>query len=115
MQIWQHYRRGIVNYLTPYFPKVVGHIFGSAANNLGFTGCDVDIYLDLGVYPWIEYESKGEKASQGQHSVKKGPLVAGSLKDKKGYPKLGSKCRDTSLSLEINCRSLQEQRMGVHQ
>lgn len=51
-------RRGIANYLSPFFPKVVGHIFGSAANNLGFTGCDVDIYLDLGVYPWIECENK---------------------------------------------------------
>ncbi|XP_045133621.1 speckle targeted PIP5K1A-regulated poly(A) polymerase-like isoform X2 [Portunus trituberculatus] len=59
----ENLRRGIVNYLTPYFPKVVGHIFGSAANNLGFTGCDVDIYLDLGVYPWIEYESKAAQAA----------------------------------------------------
>ncbi|KAK8402715.1 hypothetical protein O3P69_000810 [Scylla paramamosain] len=59
-------RRGIVNYLSPYFPKVVGHIFGSAANNLGFTGCDVDIYLDLGVYPWIECENKA--AAQAEAS-----------------------------------------------
>lgn len=59
-------RRGIANYLSPYFPQVLGHIFGSSANNLGFTGCDVDIYLDIGVYPWLTCETKA--AAQAQAS-----------------------------------------------
>lgn len=61
------FRRGIVNYLSPYFPQVIGHIFGSSANNLGFTGCDVDIYLDIGVYPWVDCETKGKEFINSMH------------------------------------------------
>lgn len=53
------FRIGIVNYLSTYFPRVQGFVFGSSANNLGFTGCDVDLYLDVGVYPWLECETEG--------------------------------------------------------
>ncbi|MPC91612.1 hypothetical protein E2C01_086659 [Portunus trituberculatus] len=38
---------------------------------------------------------------RARHLKKKGPLVAGSLKDMKGYPKLGSRCLDTSLLKEV--------------
>lgn len=55
-------RRGIVNYLLTYFPRVQGYIFGSSANNLGFSGCDIDLYIDCGVYPWLE--AKTEAASR---------------------------------------------------
>lgn len=52
-------RKIMVRFLTPHFPKVLAYIFGSSANNLGFTGCDVDMYLDLGVYPWDPRYTKG--------------------------------------------------------
>ncbi|KAK4317606.1 hypothetical protein Pmani_011313 [Petrolisthes manimaculis] len=50
----------MVRFLTPHFPKVIAHMFGSSANNLGFTGCDVDLYVDLGVYPWDPGYTRGE-------------------------------------------------------
>lgn len=48
-----------MNYLSAYFPQVEGYIFGSSANNLGFSGCDIDMYIDCGVYPWLEANTEG--------------------------------------------------------
>ncbi|XP_071546127.1 uncharacterized protein [Panulirus ornatus] len=53
-------RKSIVQFLMPHFPHVFGYVFGSSANNLGFVGCDVDLYVDLGVNPWAEGYSKAE-------------------------------------------------------
>ncbi|KAG0719719.1 Speckle targeted PIP5K1A-regulated poly(A) polymerase [Chionoecetes opilio] len=59
-------RRGIAGFLSPHFPRVLGYIFGSSANNLGFSGCDVDIYLDVGIYPWVDCETKAAAQAQGR-------------------------------------------------
>lgn len=48
----------MMEFLAPHFPKVFAYVFGSSANNLGFVGCDVDLYMDLGVDPWAQ-GSKG--------------------------------------------------------
>ena len=34
------------------YPNCIVSPFGSTVNGLGFRGCDVDIYLDLGQYAW---------------------------------------------------------------
>ena len=39
-------------FLRPDFPMAHACVFGSSANNLGFVGCDVDLYVHLGVDPW---------------------------------------------------------------
>ncbi|KAK7074464.1 hypothetical protein SK128_025276 [Halocaridina rubra] len=57
----EYLRRDIEQYLKPHFPSVVGHIFGSSANNLGFVGCDVDLYVHLGVAPWGGSRAEKEK------------------------------------------------------
>ncbi|KAG7167225.1 Speckle targeted PIP5K1A-regulated poly(A) polymerase-like [Homarus americanus] len=53
-------RKNIVQFLMHLFPCVFGYVFGSSANNLGFKGCDVDMYVDLGINPWAPGLSKVE-------------------------------------------------------
>ncbi|XP_068221956.1 speckle targeted PIP5K1A-regulated poly(A) polymerase-like [Palaemon carinicauda] len=53
-------RTTLENFLRPDFPVAVACVFGSSANNLGFVGCDVDLYVHLGVNPW----SAGSKAQK---------------------------------------------------
>ncbi|XP_018017775.1 uncharacterized protein LOC108674345 [Hyalella azteca] len=48
----QRVRDRVTASLRPIFPAVSCHIFGSSANNLGFTGADVDLYADLGYDPY---------------------------------------------------------------
>lgn len=47
-------RVGIERFLQQHFPTVRGvqaFVFGSSANNLGFKGCDLDLYVELGFNP----------------------------------------------------------------
>lgn len=58
-------RREIEQFLSPHFPVVTAHVFGSSANNLGFEGCDVDLYVSLGIDPWAQ-GGKAEKESKAR-------------------------------------------------
>lgn len=53
-QCREYLRKSMMDFLAPHFPKVFAYVFGSSANNLGFVGCDVDLYMDLGVDPWAQ-------------------------------------------------------------
>nr|XP_053641473.1 LOW QUALITY PROTEIN: speckle targeted PIP5K1A-regulated poly(A) polymerase-like [Cherax quadricarinatus] len=50
----------LCKFLMHHFSRVFGFIFGSSANNLGFKGCDVDLYVDIGINPWASCYSKAE-------------------------------------------------------
>ncbi|CAL4091378.1 unnamed protein product, partial [Meganyctiphanes norvegica] len=48
----ENIRLGMEMVLRQHFPDVRAYVFGSSANNLGFRGCDVDLYVELGYDPW---------------------------------------------------------------
>lgn len=58
-------RQTLENFLRPDFPVAMACVFGSSANNLGFVGCDVDLYVHLGVDPWSE-GTKAQKESKAR-------------------------------------------------
>ncbi|XP_076064131.1 speckle targeted PIP5K1A-regulated poly(A) polymerase-like isoform X2 [Oratosquilla oratoria] len=64
-QLRQGLRMGLQNMLRQQFPGTITYIFGSSANNLGFKGCDVDMYAELGVDVW----ATGSKAEQERNAA----------------------------------------------
>ncbi|XP_045605906.2 speckle targeted PIP5K1A-regulated poly(A) polymerase [Procambarus clarkii] len=63
-RIREYLRSRMVQFLMRGFPRVFGFVFGSSANNLGFRGCDVDMYVDIGVNPWASCYSRAEAESK---------------------------------------------------
>ena len=55
-------RDKVTEFLRVEFHSCQCHIFGSAANNLGFRDSDVDLYAELGFDPYEGLDKKaGEK------------------------------------------------------